>query len=74
MGNLAIETMTLDEFVQWDRRQDARHEYLDGAIEAMTGGSVAHEDVRNNAMAKLREHLRGTPLSRFRFGCGIAPE
>ena len=73
MGNLAIEAMTLDEFIQWQSKQDVRHEYLDGEIVAMTGGSVAHDDVRNNVMAKLREHLRGSPCRAFGSDVALRP-
>ena len=31
-----------DEFLEWENRQENRHELLDGEIVAMTGGTVAH--------------------------------
>ena len=40
--------MTVDEYLEWEARQEIRHEYVDGEIFAMTGGSIPH-----NARSKV---------------------
>ncbi|QCG88330.1 Uma2 family endonuclease [Azospirillum sp. TSH100] len=57
--------MTLDEFLDWEERQDVRHEFLQGEIVAMVGGTVAHNQIAGNVYAALRGELRGSPCRVF---------
>ncbi|CAO3421619.1 Uma2 family endonuclease [Azospirillum endophyticum] len=57
--------MTLDEFLAWEERQDSRHEFLQGEIVAMAGGTVAHNQIAGNVYAALRGELRGSPCRVF---------
>lgn len=57
--------MTLDEFLAWEERQDGRHEFLQGEIVAMVGGTVAHNQISGNIYAALRAALRGSPCRVF---------
>lgn len=52
--------MSLDEFLAWEERQDGRHEFLQGEIVAMVGGTVAHNQIAGNLYAALRAALRGS--------------
>lgn len=60
MGNLAVQSMTRDEFMRWESEQDSRFEFVDGEVFAMTGGTYAHDRARTNLSAALLSHLRGT--------------
>jgi Uma2 family endonuclease len=53
--------MTLDEFNVWEDAQEARHEFINGEIALMTGGSQAHALIAANLIALLRPRLRGSP-------------
>jgi Uma2 family endonuclease len=53
--------MSLDEFTAWENEQDQRHEFVDGEITLMTGGSQAHALIAANLISLLRPLLRGTP-------------
>ena len=57
--------MTLDEFLAWEERQDSRHEFLQGEIVVMVGGTVAHNQIAGNIYAALRGELRGSPCRVF---------
>ncbi|GET35350.1 Uma2 family endonuclease [Microseira wollei] len=50
--------MTVDEYLEWEARQEIRHEYVNGEIFAMTGGSIPHNDIALNLYTALRPHLR----------------
>ncbi|MGB5961447.1 MAG: Uma2 family endonuclease [Coleofasciculaceae cyanobacterium] len=50
--------MTAEEYLEWEATQEHRHEYIDGEILAMTGGSLAHNDIALNFYTALRPHLR----------------
>jgi len=39
------ERMTPEEYLEWEATQECRHEYIDGEIIAMTGGSLPHNDI-----------------------------
>jgi Uma2 family endonuclease len=52
--------MTLSEFNVWEDAQDMRHQFVDGEITLMTGGSQAHALIAANLIALLRPRLRGT--------------
>jgi Uma2 family endonuclease len=50
--------MTVDEYLEWEARQEIRHEYVNGEIFAMTGGSIPHNDIALNLYRALYPHLR----------------
>ena len=51
---------TPDEYLAWEREQPIRHEYIDGEVYAMTGGTLPHNDIAVNLTTILRTTLRGT--------------
>lgn len=57
--------MTLAEFLEWERRQPTRHEFIDGEIVAMTGARAGHVRMVARLMERLRRHLRGSPCEAF---------
>ena len=50
--------MTVEEYLEWEAKQELRHEYIDGEIIAMTGGSLPHNDIALNFYTALRPHVR----------------
>ncbi len=50
--------MTAEAYLEWEATQELRHEYVDGEILAMTGGSIPHNDIALNLYTALRPHLR----------------
>ncbi len=51
--------MTPQEYLEWETTQDLKHEYIDGEVLAMTGGTIPHNLVAGNLYALLKSHLRG---------------
>ncbi len=49
--------MTAEAYLLWEAQQETRHEYLDGAIFAMTGGSLPHNQLALNLYSSLRPPL-----------------
>jgi Uma2 family endonuclease len=60
--------MTLEEFFQFEEHSKIRHEYVDGALFAMSGASVAHERIRHRLVMALGNHLAGGPCQVFSSG------
>ena len=56
---------SIDDVLAWERAQPERHEYLDGLVRAMTGGTIAHNRIVQNLAAVLRAGLRGTACEAF---------
>ena len=54
-------TMSLDEFIAWEERQQPRYEYDGYNVEAMTGGTYNHGVIQVNLLAALHARLRGGP-------------
>lgn len=50
--------MTAEEYLEWEAKQEFRHEYVDGEIIAMTGGSLPHNDIALNFYRALYPHAR----------------
>jgi Uma2 family endonuclease len=53
--------MTLAEFLDWERRQEAPSEFDGFAPIAMTGGSFEHAIIQRNLITALTNRLRGKP-------------
>ena len=59
-----VSRMTSDKFLEWEKTQIEKHEYLDGLVypvHAMVGARDAHVTVAGNVFALLKSHLRGGP-------------
>jgi Uma2 family endonuclease len=51
---------TPEEYFKWEEQQNCRHEYLNGEVYAMTGGSLNHSEIALNFGSLLKTHMRGT--------------
>src|SRR5712672_2682824 len=60
--------MTLEEFFKLEEHSQIRHEYVDGAVFAMSGASVAHERIRHRLVMAFGNHLMGSPCQVFSSG------
>jgi Putative restriction endonuclease len=60
--------MTLDEYLELEEKGPIRHEYVNGAIYAMNGVSVAHLRIARELVMALGGHLRGGPAVVLRPG------
>lgn len=56
---------TVEEFLAWEREQEERHEYVDGVIRMMTGGTLDHNTITGNVASGLRSGRRGGPCRVF---------
>jgi Uma2 family endonuclease len=64
MGLAKLKTVRLmspEEYLEFERSSDIRHEYLDGHLYAMAGESLSHSQVCINLSGELRNALKGTP-------------
>lgn len=52
------QNLTAEEYLIWEEQQEYKHEYIDGEIIAMTGGSLNHNDIALNLYFLLRPHLK----------------
>lgn len=50
--------MTVDEWRKLEERSEIKHEYIDGHIYAMAGGSLDHSQIGVNVIVALRNALR----------------
>jgi Uma2 family endonuclease len=50
---------TPEEYFAWEEQQKYRHEYLDGEVYTMTGGTINHSKIALNFGFLLKSHLRG---------------
>jgi Uma2 family endonuclease len=53
--------LTPEEYLEMERASEIRHEYIDGRVYAMTGGTRAHSDIITNLARELANQVRGGP-------------
>lgn len=58
--------LTVEEYLEAERRAETKSEYLDGEVVAMTGASFRHNVIVANLIGELRQQLKGRP-------CIVAP-
>ena len=56
---------TPEEYLEFEVNSDTRHEYINGEIIPMTGGTPSHNDLASILNAILRTNLKGSPYSIF---------
>lgn len=52
--------MTLEEFLAWEERRELRYEFDGFRPVAMTGGTIAHDEITANVREVLRSRLAGS--------------
>ena len=57
--------LTLQAYLDWENAQEARHEFVQGSVFAMTGGRRTHGRVLLNLASHLANALAGTPCQVF---------
>lgn len=58
-------TYTLDEYFELERNSEERHEFWDGEIFCMSGGSVMHERIIRDTLVHLTAQLAGRECEAF---------
>jgi Uma2 family endonuclease len=56
---------SFEDFLDWERHQEAKHELIDGVPRAMAGGSEGHNIIQGNLFASALSKLRGSPCRPF---------
>jgi Uma2 family endonuclease len=56
-----LQPMSLDEFLAWEEGQELRYEFDGLAPVAMTGGTIAHDQIMFDLRAALSARLAGSP-------------
>ncbi len=65
MSALREQTWTVEQYLEFERTSEIKHEYLDGSIYAMTGASPNHNLIAVNTAASLHAQLRKHPCIVF---------
>jgi Uma2 family endonuclease len=58
-------SISVEEYLDYEKKSHIRHEYINGEIFAMSGASVEHNQISINIVALLRPHLRGSKCRVF---------
>ncbi|MEC4804194.1 MAG: Uma2 family endonuclease [Jaaginema sp. PMC 1079.18] len=53
-----LPSMTVEEYLEWEAKQELRHEYINGEIIAMTGSTIPHNKIALNFYRTLYPHLK----------------
>ncbi len=60
-----VERISVDDYLRLEERGEERHEYVNGVVYAMVGGTARHNMITSAISSALREHLKGTPCTIF---------
>lgn len=65
MAQLAPEPLTFDKFLDWERRPEFKHEFVDGRTVARTEETEAHKVIQANLIAAVTPKLCGSGCRPF---------
>jgi Uma2 family endonuclease len=63
---------TPEEYFAWEEQQLERHEYIDGEVYAMSGGTIDHGDIAGNFLSLLKAHMRGSGCKTLNSDCRVS--
>jgi Uma2 family endonuclease len=63
---------TPEEYFAWEEQQLERHEYIDGEVYAMSGGTIDHGEIAGNCLVLLKAHLRGSGCKTLNSDCRVS--
>jgi Uma2 family endonuclease len=55
------QSMSVEVYLELERTSQVKHEFVDGAIYAMAGGTIRHDRIANNVRATIDAHLGEGP-------------
>jgi len=58
-------TYTREEYLDFELASEERHEYVNGEIRLMTGGTPNHNEITSNLLVALKLQLKGKPYRIF---------
>lgn len=58
-------TYSREEYLEFELASEERHEYVNGEIRLMTGGTPDHNEIISNLLAALKLQLKGQPYRIF---------
>ncbi len=59
------EKITPEEYLEFERTSEFKHEYFNGEIFAMVGASLRHNQINGNIFGELRNQLKQSPCRPF---------
>jgi Uma2 family endonuclease len=62
---------TPEEYFTWEEQQLERHEYIDGEVYAMSGGTINHGDIAGNFLSLLKTQMRGSGCKTLNSDCRV---
>lgn len=73
---LATETTAFapEAYLEWEKGNETKHEYLNGEVFALAGAKDAHVTVAGNLFALLHAHLRGGPCRLYMADMKVSVE
>jgi Uma2 family endonuclease len=57
--------MTWEEYLAFEEQSPSRHEFVNGTVYAMSGASLAHNEIAQELAVAFRTHLHGGPCKPF---------
>ena len=57
MGERKVESYTIDEYLALEQRTQLKHEFIDGQVYAMSGGTVNHGIISSNTLFAIQSAL-----------------
>lgn len=60
-----IDYISEETYLEDEKMRDIKHEYVDGEIFAMAGGSISHQRIISNLVINIGTHLKHTPCEVF---------
>lgn len=57
--------MTWEEYLAFEEQSPYRHEFINGTVYAMSGASLAHNEIAQELVVAFRSHLRSGPCKPF---------
>lgn len=59
VANPGRNSMSPQEYLEWEEGQEIKYEYIDGEVFSMTGGTIPHNSIALNLASALKSHCRG---------------
>ena len=58
-------TLTVRDYLDWELQQTEKHDFFQGEVFAMTGGTLRHNRASFRSMMAFENHLQGKPCKVF---------